>query len=527
VALMKAVTADEMRQIDRHTIETVGVPGEVLMAQAGRAVFGEIHARYGSPRRVHVVCGCGNNGGDGFVIAYLLANAGAGVEAYLVGDEARMSDTSKIFYRACVNSSISIKAVSDARSAAGIGECDLVVDSLFGTGFTGAPRGVAAEVIASINAGGAIVVAVDLPSGLPSDGEAPAGGVVKADVTVTMGLPKISLVTFPGKRFAGEVVVADIGFPQSLTESGDLKADLVDAAYAARSVRVKRDVESYKNSVGQLLIVGGFDGMEGAAMMTAMAAFECGIGLGTLLTTPGARNAIAGRIPELITASIPGFPPDEGDPRLRDIGEWIRGFFSERSFDAVVIGPGMGRSPFAAELFDSVIGGIGSFTPSRVVIDGDGLFHLANYLASGKIIPGQDVILTPHFGEASRLLGVPSDEIKQNRPAGARELARRTGAVALLKGPASIASNGDRIAINTSGNPALATAGSGDVLAGVIASLLVKGVASLDAAASGAFLHGLAADLFARESGLESMKATDLIDFLRDAISEIMEGCGR
>lgn len=528
---MKAVTASEMRRIDERAIGEFGIPGGVLMGFAGRVAANYILDSCGDARSAAVFCGRGNNGGDGFVIAWLLANAGWKVAVYLAGPSGSLSETSKIYHGICVKSGLPVIEIADEQSAAGIdlSPIGIVVDALTGTGFSGELRGAAAGAAALINRSGKRVIAVDVPSGLPSDGEGPAGEAVRADVTVTMGLPKISLVTYPGKRWAGKLVLAEIGFPRRLTESEELRTEMIDAEYASARWPAARDADAHKNSAGQVLMIGGFDGMEGALLMAASACFEAGAGLVTALTTHRARSVIAGKVPELMTAAIPGTGYEEiaAESVADSVARGLGVFFGEGRRGAIaLIGPGMGRGPLPRAVFQAVMENLQLYGLERIIIDGDGLFHYAEWLAEHGPVKA-DIIITPHFLEASRLTGEAVETLKSNRFAAAKSLASKCGAVALLKGPATIVSDGANARINTTGNPALATAGSGDVLAGIIASLASRGLGSLDAASLGAWLHGRAADLFVADSGCDVMKATDIAAYIRKAAAEIHGSDGR
>lgn len=528
---MKIATALEMREIDRITIEKTGIPGEVLMGYAGKSIADYIRDNLRHVKRVVVFCGTGNNGGDGFVIAYFLANTGYGVDVYLSGNKEKVTETSKVYLKVCLNSGINIVEVNGENiSKIDFKGYDLIIDSMLGTGFQGKVSGIIEEIIERINKSGIMTLSVDIPSGLPSDGEAPDGAVVRADYTVTIGLPKISLVTYPGRDYTGALHVADIGFPSSLTGSDELSAELIDENYARKKFDFTVDSDAHKGKNGHLLIIGGFDYMEGAAIMAARSALETGIGLVTALTTPKARSIIAGRVPELITASI--FRRDAGYPDpvnnnhsdlIRDIESGLSEFFgSDRKYDVIVIGPGMGRSVLSQIVFRFVINNLDKYGIKRVLIDGDGLYHLSEYLKSGKLPGKASFVITPHFSEASRLLGVSVDQIKNNRLKHAVELSGMTAAVALLKGPSTIISDGNKTLINTSGNSALATAGSGDVLSGITGALLLRKLDIIDAAGVGAYIHGLAADVAVNKIG-PNLKATDIIDFIREAIKAVVE----
>jgi ADP-dependent NAD(P)H-hydrate dehydratase / NAD(P)H-hydrate epimerase len=521
---MKVTTALEMQEIDRITIGERGIPGEVLMGMAGKAVADHIMCGFPRVERVAIFSGTGNNGGDGFVAAYYLANGGTVADVFLIGSEDKISETSRIYHTLCRNSGIRITTISSAGDLADLDleSYDCVVDAILGTGFTGAAKGLAAEAIRIINDCDVYVVSVDVPSGLGSDGQAPEGEAVIADSTVTIGLPKLSLVTYPGKEYTGELHVADIGFPRSLVESDSLKNELIDQEYFTKNLI--REIESehctradtHKGARGHLLIIGGFDGMEGAALMVARAALETGAGLATLLTTSCARSVIAGKIPELITLSFPE-DIDSSSHRSNVVKKELDAVIEAKKYDVLVIGPGMGRSRFAYEVFESVIAAISRLGIRRVLIDGDGLFHLSEYIVKGSLDRQVEWLVTPHFKEASRLMGISIDEIKNNRLRSAGGLAQRLSCVSLLKGPATIVSNGERYYINTTGSAALATAGSGDVLSGIIGSLMLRRFTMLQAASCGAWIHGKAADLYCSDNKYDVLKSTDMLAYIRKA----------
>ena len=520
---MKVVTSKEMQEIDRITIEGIGMPAELLMGYAGKAIADYISFNLGSLNRTAVFCGNGNNGGDGLVIAYLLFNKGFNIDIYIAGDIAKLSGTSTLYLNICNKSNINISVIKDTADKIDFNQYDLIVDALLGTGFEGAPRGVIKDCIEKINSSGVKILSVDLPSGLPADGEAPEGEAVKADYTITIGLPKVSLVTYPGKQYTGELYVADIGFPSKLTDSSELHVELIENDYVMANLSLAKDADSHKGDAGHILLAGGFDGMEGAIIMAAVSAFESGAGMATLLTTNQARNIIAGQIPELITRTLPSLDlQKKADETVQaNIRQEINNFFREsRRYDALVIGPGMGRSETAFCIFSSILDGLKESGIKKVIIDGDGLFYLAAYLQKKSLPQGIFFILTPHFMEASRLLGKTVENIKNNRLYYAKELAKKTSAIVVLKGPATIITDGANSLINTTGNPALGTAGSGDVLSGIIGALLLKDMSMLDAAGIGVYIHGLAGDIRVDECKVPLMKATDIIDYIHDALDE-------
>ncbi|HOT44864.1 MAG TPA: NAD(P)H-hydrate dehydratase [Spirochaetota bacterium] len=511
---MKVVTASEMQEIDRVTIRELGLPGEVLMGLAGKAVAERALAACPSMRKAAVFSGTGNNGGDGFVAAYFLAMQGLQADVFLVGDEDRISETSRVYFSLCKKSGIRVTAFDKTIDPEGY---DCIVDAILGTGFSGAVRGPAADAIRAINDADAFVVAVDVPSGLPSDGAAPESEAVAADCTVTIGLPKISLVTYPGREYAGTLHVADIGFPGALTGADGLSAELIDDEFFENNAISAIESEYcaapdlHKGARGHLLILGGFDGMEGAAMLAASAAFETGVGLATLATTEKARSSVAGRIPELMTISL---GTDAADA-MKDVDAILR----SKRWDSLILGPGLGRSDYSRQIAEAVINTAPACGIRKVLIDGDGLFHLAGLLKEGRLDQSVSWVITPHFLEASRLLGLSVDEIKSNRYNAASLLSEKLRCTALLKGPGTIVAGDGRRYINTTGSPALATAGSGDVLAGIIGALLLRKAPAVHAAAWGAWVHGKAADLQTAAQSGPILKSSDLIPYIRKAMN--------
>lgn len=498
---MKVVTASEMQEIDRITIEEYGLPGEVLMNSAGMFVAGFVNEKFPGCA-VNIICGTGNNGGDGFTAAYYLRNTGCEVKVILCGPRERVLPVSRIYMNLCDKSGVSIIEVKDTETLAGITfNPGIIIDSVFGTGFRGTPGGLYRDIICRINSSGLKVISVDIPSGLSSDGEIPSDIIVKADFTVTIGLPKINIATYPGKSYCGEIVTADIGFPAILTQDDRLKVDLLDRAWFDNYSFFNEHYDMHKGSRGHVLLIGGFEGMEGAILLTASSLFKTGTGLATVATSGSSRIIIAGKIPELMTAAIPDY----------DHESWFHEFFGSRKFSSIIIGPGLGRSVNAGKVFRSAVDMAATAGIRSVLIDGDGLYHLASYLNSQKLPQGPVYCITPHFMEASRILGTGVDEISKNRLKYCKELASLTGCVTVLKGPATVISDCDRAFINPTGNSLLATAGSGDVLSGIIASFLAGKNTAISAACAGVYVHGLCADLHREKINRLSMSANDII----------------
>lgn len=506
--IIKAVTSSEMREIDRISIEEIGIPASVLMNNAGKYAA-EFIVKNFKDRPAVIFCGTGNNGGDGFTSAYYLFNKGIISVIYLSGDKNKLSETSKIFMNLCEKMNIPIHEINNENiSSIKIPEDSIILDAVFGTGFEGIPKGIPSDFIRKINQSGNTVVSIDIPSGLNSDGDAPAGEFVHADYTITIGLPKISLVTYPCKAYCGEVIIEDIGFPAFLTSDKKLSVTLInDSLYRTFKIS-STDQDIHKGDKGHTLLIGGFTGMEGAAILTASALFHTGSGFVTIATIDSSREIIAGIIPEAMTLSLPE------DPDSSELQTLIK----SKKITSIIIGPGLGRTSYSEKIFKNTINAVNDADIKRVLIDGDGLFHLSDFLKNEKLPKNTDFIITPHFMEASRILNKDINILKNNRLKGCIELARYTGCTAVLKGPASIISNGEQSYINTSGNSGLATAGSGDVLSGIIGALMNTGISPIEAAAAGVYIHGLCADLFIKTSLASTMSASDIITNIRSAI---------
>jgi NAD(P)H-hydrate epimerase len=483
--------AEGMRGVDRWAIEGRGVPSLELMEAAGRAVA-EAVAGLAPEGPVRVVCGKGNNGGDGFVAARLLREMGFEIEALLLwpGEELRGD--------AAVNFERSGGDLVDGDPAERLRGSGAVVDAIFGTGFEGAPREPAAAAIAAINACGAPVVACDIASGVDASTGEVAGEAVEAEITVTFHAAKLGQRIAPGKWHTGELRVAPIGIPAGAP--GEAVAGEIDPTVLALAPR--RGPQSTKFSSGQVAIAGGSRGLTGAVRMSSLAAIRAGAGYATVAVPADLELVYEIAQPEVMSVACPG-----GDGCLVPASEKavLRTF--ERAA-AGVLGPGLGRDPGSFELARAVAGRI----ECPLVIDADGLNAFAGRLQALARRPAPTV-LTPHAGELGRLLERDSTEVDAHRLASAREAARAAGAVLVLKGDDTIITDGDRVAVNAISAPALATAGSGDVLSGVTAALLARGLEPFAAACAAVVAHSRAGlDAAARVGAAESVIAGDVID---------------
>jgi NAD(P)H-hydrate epimerase len=522
--VIPVLTAEEMRLADRRTIDEVGLPGPVLMENAGAAVARVVEERFPGARRVVVLCGRGNNGGDGFVVARRL---GARAETFLLGERDGVSGDARTHLLACERSGGRVTVVESpaawAAARARVEEADLVVDAVLGTGGRSEPAGLAAEAIAAIVRrfdAGAPVVAVDLPSGLPSDGGAVVWPAARATVTVTFAAPKRGHVLPPACHHVGDLVVADIGISADSLAAASPSLFLLEDADAALAFPLRRR-EAHKGDFGHVLVVAGSVGKTGAAVLAAGGALRAGAGLVTVATPEPCLAVVAAARPEVMAEPLPatasGGLHEAALARLVDLA-------GER--DAVVLGPGIGQDPGTRELVRAFV----RACPVPLVVDADGLNALAAAAGEGGALDALrrngSVVLTPHPGEMARLVGRPTIEVQRDRPAAAAALARETGAIVVLKGERTlVAEPSGRAAVAGTGNPGMATGGTGDVLAGVVGSLLARHGALLSATA-GAFVHGRAGDIAARQKGEEGLTAGDVVDALPAAIESVRRPAG-
>jgi NAD(P)H-hydrate epimerase len=509
------LSAEQMRCLDRHTIEVLGVPGELLMESAGRVVVAEVLSELATGRSVWVVCGAGNNGGDGLVVARHLHLLGVPVSIVWVGDPKRLQgDPAANWERA---QAIGVP-VAQARWRPHPG--DVLVDAIFGTGLDRPVAGPAATAIRRLcgSRPACRVVAVDLPSGLDADSGQLLGCAVEADVTVTLGLPKLGLALEPGRSHAGRIVVGRIGIADEAPQVGRTAELWTRRAAAARLP--ERPADGHKGSFGHVLIVAGSEGKTGAAALSAEGAARAGAGLVTIACPESTNAVLEVKCTEAMTAPVPetaahGFASGAEKPIL-DLVE---------GRDAVAAGPGIGRGDETLAL----VRGLAEKIERPLVLDADSLLAFADAAPLLKARPAP-TILTPHPGEAAALLARSPAEINRDRPGAARTLAEQTGAVVVLKGAATVtAEPGGRCVVNATGGPILATGGTGDVLTGVVGGLLAQGVAAFEAGALGAFLHGWAADRLAARLGSSGVLAGDLaaeIPAALRSLRESLEGTG-
>jgi ADP-dependent NAD(P)H-hydrate dehydratase / NAD(P)H-hydrate epimerase len=497
---VRLVGSAEMREIDRTAIEVFGIPSLTLMERAGRAVA-EAALQLAAPGgRFVAVCGAGNNGGDGYVAARLLRDAGRDSRVLALVPAERLSPDARAVREQARHAGV---AIDDAGELAAVeaGPGDVVLDAIFGTGLARPPLGAFAGAISRIEAAraaGARVLAVDVPSGLSADTGRPLGACVRADRTVTFAFPKRGLVLFPGASLAGEVTVADIGIPAEAARRVPAECELLAEA-EARLLVPPRAPDAHKGDAGRLLVVAGSGGKTGAAHLALTGALRGGAGLVTLAARPEVMPlALAGR-PEAMSAAIPGAGP-LGRADLQAL------LAAAKGVDAVVVGPGIPRGPETGELLCALLQRAGK----PAVVDADGLNALAEApdAIAGLGVP---LVLTPHPGEMARLCGTAIDVIQGDRIGIAAAKARAWKATVVLKGARTIVADPEAPpAVIPTGNAGLATGGTGDVLAGLCGALLAGGLSAPAAARAGAFVHGRAGDLAARRFGERGLVAGDL-----------------
>jgi NAD(P)H-hydrate epimerase len=481
--------AEGMRETDRWAIDDRGIPSLELMESAGRALAdAAIELATGGP--VRIVCGKGNNGGDGLVVARLLAEAGHEVDALLLWPAGELSKDGAANLARLTAPPRELGPDEISAALAGSG---LIVDAIFGTGFSGAPREPALTAIEAINACEAPVLACDIASGVDASSGAVEGVAVDADVTVSFHAAKLGQRIAPGKRHAGELRVAAIGIPAdapSRAAGEEIPASLIASL-------PRRGADSTKFSSGQVLIVGGSRGLTGAVCMVAGAAIRAGAGYATVALPASLEPIVEAKLTEVMSVGLEerdgALAPEALDTVLER---------AERAA-CVVLGPGLGRSEGAQALACSLTERI----EAPLLVDADGLKGLSE--VSRRDAP---TILTPHEGELGRLLGRDPGDVKAGRLACAREAVERSGAIVVLKGDDTIVCSAERIAVNALSSPALATAGTGDVLSGMIAGLLARGAEPFHAAAAAVLAHARAGNFAAERYGTESVIATDVIE---------------
>ena len=506
---MKPVlTPDQAATLDRET-QARGIPADLLMERAGRAVARAAVDLCGGVygRRAAVVCGKGNNGGDGLVAARILASWGMRVSVHLLEPPEELRDPASANVARLAEAGVTVRPFSPARLDRELRRADVAVDAIFGTGFRGIAEDAWAAAIEAMNASPAPVIAADIPSGVDGATGVIEGDAIWAEMTVTFGAAKVGAVLLPGAERAGIVRVVDIGFPTDLVRPDMWLTEPADVA----AVLPSRSVDSHKRASGVVVVVAGSRGMTGAVRLIASSAGRVGAGLIVIATPRSVLPVVQAAITEAVFVPLP--ETGEGTIAADATGPVLEAL--ERA-DALAIGPGLTAgdetSAFVRDLVRSC--------EVPFVLDADGLNAFAGRAEELRDARAE-AVLTPHLGEFGRLSGAGPREIEADRPSQARRLAERTGATVLLKGSRSvIATPGGVIHVNPTGSPVLATAGTGDVLTGIVGGLLARGLAGVEAAWAGAYLHGLSGVLAGLHTG-EGTLAGDVVDRIPDAVEEV------
>lgn len=478
-------TAAQIRQAEQIAIAEYGIAGLHLMRRAGQAAFDELTARWPAARRIAVCCGGGNNGGDGYVVATLALRAGIEVKLMAVGDVAGLQNDALTCCRDFVASGGKVEDYDGDFEA-----CDVIVDALLGTGLNRQVGEVYARVIDVINASGRPVLAVDLPSGLHADSGCAMGTAVKADATVTFIGLKSGLFTGAAAEHAGHIVCSTLDVPEAVCASLAPAAHLLSQRRLPRRSRI-----AHKGHFGHVLLIGGNLGFSGAIRLAGEAALRSGAGLVSIATRAQHSGWLNIGRPELMCHGI------ETSAELQPL---------LHKSTVVVIGPGLGQDDWARALLNTVLE-----SEKNCVVDADAL----NLLAQCPHYRG-NWLLTPHPGEAARLLGCANSEIASNRYAAVGELQRRFGGVCVLKGSGSLVADGNGLAVCPVGNPGMASGGMGDVLAGVCGALLAQGLFISDAAKLAVYVHAAAADEAASRHGERGLLAADLLSPIRQLLNQ-------
>jgi NAD(P)H-hydrate epimerase len=512
---MRVVTNAEMKKIDRWAIKELGIPSSVLMENAGRGCVDVLETYFELPGvRVLVVCGKGNNGGDGFVVARHLQNRGAEVKIALLGGSQELKGDALLNYRLAKTGGGDITEIS--RTAKLDRLCtafhpDVIVDAIFGTGFTGKPQDLYYGVIELINRADAFVLSIDIPSGVNGDNGRFEKTCIIADATATMCLPKRGTYLYPGRAFSGDLYTIDIGIPYATIDHGFPRVIEHDDVAQAMPYRPP---DGNKGTFGNVLIVAGARGFSGAAAMAAQATLRTGAGLVRLAAPRGIMDALESKLLEVVKVPLEQTSEEtisnEAIPAVLPI---------LKNSQTLIIGPGITTNPGTAEFLRAILPKI----EAPLIIDADAINIIAQDMSILKKIK-TPFIMTPHPGELARLTELTPKTINENRIDLAAEYARKFNCVMVLKGaPTIIATDEGDIYINPTGNSGLASAGSGDVLVGIIAGLLAQHVSTIDAAIAGVFLHGIAADLAIEDTNEYSLMAGDLLQYIHRALNFILE----
>jgi NAD(P)H-hydrate epimerase len=514
---MRVLNTQQMREADRQTIDEVGIPSIVLMENAGRQAVAAMEAAFEDlpTSKVGVLCGRGNNGGDGFVVARTLAQRGIEAIVFLLGSVAEVRGDARTNLEILGRVGLTVVEIANAQEwelhFSEVSDCELIVDAIVGTGFHGPVSGLLETVIADVNGLGVPIVAIDVPSGVSADSHEVEGDAIEASMTVTLGAPKVPLILPPADAYGGDLVIADIGIPASVIDELDGPWLELLTRERMRELVPARAADSHKGDFGRVLVVAGSVGRTGAAHLAAMGALRSGAGLVTIATPRSAVATIAAMMPEYMTE-----PLEETSGGRIDFSAVDR--VLDLNADVIALGPGIGQDPSTAAFVQAIVERSGV----PLVLDADALnaFDGDPDRLVGR--DGVDVIITPHPGEMARLLNMSIEQVQSDRVEHAREFAASHRVHVVLKGHRTIIAGPEgRTFVNLTGNAGMATGGTGDLLTGMIAAWFAQLLDAEAACKLAVYLHGSAGDLAEADEGELALLPTDVAAHLGDAVLEL------
>lgn len=497
---MKIATAEQMRKVDKFTIENLKVPSLVLMENAALRVLKNIDVN--KHNLFTVICGSGNNGGDGLAVARHLFVMRKNIRVFIIGSEEKLSNDCRSNYDILVNMNLPISFIKDYEDVdkvkEAIKESEVTIDAIFGTGLSREVKGVHEKVIDAINQFSAYTISIDLPSGLNSDTGEVLGCCVKSNKTISFQCYKKGFLHYGADKYTGQIIIENIGIPDFVVENLDINDFMLEKEHIKKLIPL-REKHSHKGNFGRTTIVAGSIGFTGAAFISTQAAVKSGAGLVTLCCPDNIQDILSAKLVEAMTVSF------NDNNRLNDIF---------KKSDVIAIGPGMGNNEGTLRAVKDII----KHTNCPIVIDADGI----NVLKENLDILNEkhnEIVLTPHLGEMSKITGLPIDKIESNRIEVARTFAREYDVILLLKGYNTIITDGKTVAVNPTGNSGMASGGMGDCLTGMIASFISQGIDAFDAACLGAYVHGYCGDKLIKD--MYSINAERLIDEIQYALKEL------
>ena len=492
-------TSKEMKQIDWFTMNQIGIPSMVLMERAALRAVEELERDLKERDKILIICGTGNNGADGIAVSRILQERGCQTSLLIVGNLENATPEFQKQLHIAKELQLSVSYAQDSFDQEIFKMYNILVDGLFGVGLSRPVTGIYHSVVAGMNLSKGRIISLDLPSGLNGETGKVMGVCIKADKTITFGCKKVGMLLYPGREYCGEIVVKDIGFPAVSFKQAGISAFTYNLSDIGAIP--KRPAYSNKGTFGKILIIAGSKNMSGAAYLCALAAYRMGAGLVRIFTVEDNRLILQSQLPEAILTTFE--PEDLEDSLIEEVCSWAT---------VIAVGPGLSKEPYALQLLDSVLRQ--AFVP--MVLDADALNLIAGHQELTSYFT-ENIIITPHLGEMSRLIKKSIEEIEEDPVKTAKEYSADYGVICVLKGAATLVTGEEHpLYVNSSGNSGMATAGSGDVLTGIIAGLLAGGMDEYRAATLGVYIHGAAGDRAKEKCGEYYMMAGDIISGIQD-----------